>query len=119
MDFPRRLPTTNLTQTLHGQDFLMMCLPNNKNVYYDKPTFPTKQRKLDIYILKKDRNHPIHFITTYSVDLEGGVLLSELLEDYVVRVTSHNGSVGLHWERLTTVKYNRVKITQGITTQQN
>ena len=42
--------TCNLSQTLHGQDFRIIFLPE-KRVNYDKLRFPTKQRKLYFHII--------------------------------------------------------------------
>ena len=46
----RRGQTWNLSQTLHGQDFSIICLPD-KRVNYDKVTFTTKQCILYIHIV--------------------------------------------------------------------
>ena len=42
--------TWNLSQTLRGQDFSIISLPE-KHVNYDKLTFATKQRILYIHII--------------------------------------------------------------------
>ena len=44
------LQTWNMSQTLHGQDLAIICLPD-KRVNYDKLTFATKQRILYIHIV--------------------------------------------------------------------
>ena len=44
------IQTWNLSQTLHGQDFSIISLPE-KHVNYDKLTFATKQRILYIHII--------------------------------------------------------------------
>ena len=44
------MQTWNLSQTLHGHDFSIICLPD-KHVNYDKLTFSTKQRILYIDIV--------------------------------------------------------------------
>ena len=42
--------TWNLAQTLHGQDFLLVCLPKKAQITI-KLTFATVQRKLCIHII--------------------------------------------------------------------